>query len=64
MRYRAKDGHKKEFDYELTPDSNDEILIPDNMLQVDLNISSKRTGNRQFDSIIRKGKLYDRITLV
>ncbi len=54
-------AYNKEFDYELTPDSNDEIIIPDNMLQVDLNISSKRSGNRQFDSIIRGGKLYDRI---
>ena len=53
--------YNKEFDYELTPNSNDEIIIPDNMLQVDLNISSKRSGNRQFDSIIRGGKLYDRI---
>ena len=51
----------KEFDYTLTPDNNDEILIPDDMLQVDLNISSKRSGNRQFDSINRGGKLYDRI---
>ena len=53
--------YNKEFNYELTPDNNDEIIIPDNMLQVDLNISSKRSGNRQFDSIIRDGKLYDRI---
>ena len=53
--------YNKEFDYELTPDSNDEIVIPDDMLQVDLNISSKRSGNREFDSIIRGGKLYDRI---
>ncbi len=44
--------YNKEFDYELTPDSNDEIVIPDNMLQVDLNISSTRSGNRQYDSII------------
>ena len=51
----------KEYAYELTPDSNDEILIPDNMLQVDLNISSKHFGNRQFDSVNRGGKLYDRI---
>ena len=53
--------YNKEFDYELTPNSNDEIIIPDNMLQVDLNISSKRSDNRQFDSIIRGGTLYDRI---
>ena len=51
----------KEFDYTLTPNSNNEIVIPDNMLQVDLNISSKRSGNRQFDSVNRGGKLYDRI---
>ncbi len=51
----------KEFDYELTPDSNKNILITDNMLQVDLNISSKRSDNRQFDSVNRNGKLYDRI---
>jgi len=51
----------KEFDYTLTPNSDNEVLIPDDMLQVDLNISSKRFNNRQFDSINRGGKLYDRI---
>ncbi len=51
----------KEFDYTLTPNSDNEILIPDDMLQVDLNISSKNFNNRQFDSINRGGKLYDRI---
>ena len=51
----------KEYDYTLTPNSDDEILIPDNMLQVDLNTSAKRFANRQFDSVNRGGKLYDRI---
>jgi len=51
----------KEFDYELTPDSNKNILIADSMLQVDLNISSKRFNNRQYDTVNRNGKLYDRI---
>lgn len=51
----------KEFDYELTPDSNKNILIADSMLQVDLNISSKRFSNRQYDTVNRNGKLYDRI---
>jgi len=51
----------KEYDYKLTPDTNNEIIISDNMLQVDLNLSSKRFGNRQFDSINRGGKLYDRV---
>ena len=51
----------KEFDYELTPDSNKNIVIADSMLQVDLNISSKRFNNRQYDTVNRNGKLYDRI---
>ena len=51
----------KEYDYTLTPNSDNEIVIPDDMLQVDLNISSKRFDNRQFDSVNREGKLYDRI---
>ena len=51
----------KEYDYTLTPNSDDEILIPDNMLQVDLSTSAKRLDNRQFDSVNRGGKLYDRI---
>jgi len=51
----------KEYDYTLTPNSDDEILISDDMLQVDLNTSAKRLDNRQFDSVNRGGKLYDRI---
>jgi hypothetical protein len=54
-------AYNKEYNYELTPNSNDEVLIPSDFLQVDLNISSKRSGNRQYDSIIRNGKLYDKI---
>ena len=53
--------YNKEFDYKLTPDSNKNILISDNMLQVDLNISTKRSDNRQYDTVNRNGKLYDRI---
>ena len=48
----------KEFDYKLTPDSNNEVLITDDMLQVDLH---PNTTNIQYDSVIRGGKLYDRI---
>ena len=29
----------KEYDYPITPDSNDEVVIPNNMLQMDLNLS-------------------------
>ena len=54
-------AYNKEYNYELTPDANDEVLIPSDFLQVDLNISSKHSGNRQYDSVIRNGKLYDKI---
>ena len=51
--------YNTEYDYPLTPDSNDEIVIADDMLRVDLNDS--RTNNLNFDSVIRGGKLYDRV---
>lgn len=47
----------KEYNYELTPDSNNEILIPSNMLQVDL---SHNAANMDKDVIRRNGKLYDK----
>ena len=53
--------YNKEYNYELTPNDNNEVLIPSDFLQVDLNISSKHSGNRQYDSVIRNGKLYDKI---
>ena len=46
-----------ERDYPFTPDSNDEILIPSNVLQIDI---SDGTGNEEMDVIRRKGKLYDK----
>ena len=51
--------YNTEYDYPLTPDSNDEVIIADDMLRVDLNDS--RTNNLNFDSVIRGGKLYDRV---
>jgi hypothetical protein len=48
----------KEYDYPITPDSNNEILIPNNVLQMDLN--RNYTQNMDRDSINRGGKLYDR----
>ena len=48
----------KEYDYPLTPDSNDEVVIPNNMLQVDLN--STYTQNMDRDAVNREGKLYDK----
>ena len=50
----------KEYDYPITPDSNNEVLIPNNMLHMDLNKSYTQNMNR--DSVNREGKLYDKIT--
>lgn len=47
----------KEYYYELTPDNNNQILIPNNMLQVDL---SSTAANMDKDVIRRNGKLYDK----
>ena len=49
----------KEYDYPITPDNNDEIKIPNNVLQMDLNTT--RTVNLNRDSVNRGGKLYDRM---
>ena len=49
----------KEYDYPITPDNNDEINIPNNVLQMDLNTT--RTVNLNRDSVNRGGKLYDRM---
>lgn len=49
----------KEYDYPITPNNNDEINIPNNVLQMDLNTT--RTVNLNRDSINRGGKLYDRM---
>ena len=47
----------KESHYEMTPDTNKEILIPNNMLQIDL---SHNAANMDKDVIRRNGKLYDK----
>jgi hypothetical protein len=48
----------KEYDYPITPDSNNEVLIPNNVLQMDLNQNYPINMNR--DAVNRGGKLYDR----
>tara|TARA_R100001230_G_scaffold5142_3_gene1770 strand:+ start:389 stop:1273 length:885 start_codon:yes stop_codon:yes gene_type:complete len=48
----------KEYDYPIEPDSNDEVVIPNNMLQIDLNPTY--TQNMDRDAINREGKLYDK----
>ena len=47
----------KEYHYEFTPDTNDEILIPNNILKLKL---TENSGNLDKDGIRRNGKLYDR----
>jgi len=47
----------KENHYEFTPDVNNEILIPNNILQIKL---SPNSANIDYDGIRRDGKLYDR----
>jgi len=48
----------KEYDYPITPDNNNEVNIPSNVLQMDLN--KHYTQNMDRDSVNRGGKLYDR----
>ena len=47
----------KENHYEFVPDTNDEIPIPNNILQIKL---SRNSSNIDYDGIRRSGKLYDR----
>ena len=47
----------KEYHYDMTPDTNNEILIPNNVLQIDLTDNS---ANMDKDVIRRNGKLYDK----
>jgi len=48
----------KEYDYPITPDSNNEVQIASDVLQMDLNRHYTQNLNR--DSVMRGGKLYDR----
>ena len=47
----------KEYHYEFTPDDNDEIVIPNNILQIKL---TENANNMEYEGIRRSGKLYDR----
>ena len=47
----------KEYHYEFTTDNNNEILIPNNVIQLKL---SENAQNRPYDAVRRSGKLYDR----
>lgn len=51
----------KEFDYPFTPDNNNQIVWPNNVLQMDLSDNPKYASSYQEkDTVKRDGKLYDR----
>ena len=50
----------REYRVPLTPNSNNEIVIPDNMLQIDLSMDPCDSWQRKYDPIRRDGRLYDR----
>jgi len=47
----------KEYHYEFNKDNNNEILIPNNIIQIKL---TENAQNRPYDAVRRSGKLYDR----
>ena len=47
----------KEYHYEFTKDTNNEILIPNNVIQIKL---SENPNNMPYNGIRRQGKLYDK----
>ena len=47
----------KEYHYEFTPDNDDQISIPSNILQIKL---TENSANMDKDGVRRSGKLYDR----
>ena len=52
-------SYNKEYDYPITPDSNNEVRIANNILQMDLN-RNQRAENIGRESVNRGGKLYDK----
>lgn len=48
----------RELGFPLTPDVNNEILVPSNMLRIDINDDAV---NRTTDVVVRDGKLYDKV---
>jgi hypothetical protein len=51
----------KEFNVTFTPDNNDEILWPNNVIQLDLADDPRYPSYREKDTVKRNGKLYDRM---
>ena len=50
----------REYSYPFTPDENNEILYPHNILQLDVTTDPKYYNGKYYDTIKREGKLYDR----
>lgn len=48
----------KEYEYEVTPDTSGYINIPSNVISMDL---SNTYDNSSYDTVIRNGRLYDKI---
>ena len=48
----------REFQYEVTPDTSGHINIPSNVISMDL---SNTYGNSTYDTVIRNGRLYDKL---
>ena len=49
----------KEYNYPMLPNTDNEILIPSNMLQIDLH--EREQNYKEYDVVRRDGKLYDRV---
>lgn len=47
-----------EINYPFTPDANDEIIVPSNVLQISDN---KNSNVQQYQTVLRGGKLYDKV---
>jgi hypothetical protein len=47
-----------EINYPFTPDANDEIIVPTNVLQISDN---KNSNVQQYQTVLRGGKLYDKV---
>ena len=50
----------REYSYPFTPNQNDEIEYPKNVLQLDVTTDPKYFNNKYYDTVKREGKLYDR----
>jgi hypothetical protein len=51
----------REFNYPFTPNNDNEILWPNNVLQLDLSDDPRFVAYRERDVVKRNGKLYDRM---